>query len=439
MSYPEPLFIESVDHEARGVARAEGKVVFVDGALPGETVEASPYRRKPSFDNAQIVRIVRPSASRVAPRCEHFGVCGGCSLQHADVRTQVAIKQRVLEDNLRHIGRVTPERMLRPIEGPSWEYRYRARLSVRHVAKKGGVLVGFHERRSSYVADMRDCHVLPRRIADLLLPLRELVARLSIRDRMPQVELAVGDRVDVLVFRILEPLSAADEVLLRDFADAHRMHVWLQPKGPDTAQPFWPPDAPELAYTLPEFGIRMPYRPTDFTQVNHRINAALVGHALRLLDPREGERIGDFFCGLGNFTLPIARSSAVTGVEGSESLLARARDNARANGLSERTRFFAANLFEVTGEALTAWGPFDKVLIDPPREGAVELVKVLGALHRDGMPLKRIVYVSCSPATLARDAGVLVGEFGWTLKAAGVVNMFPHTSHVESVALFEPA
>jgi 23S rRNA (uracil1939-C5)-methyltransferase len=438
MTYPDPLSIESVDHEARGVAHYDGKVIFVDGALPGETLTAAPYRKRERFDNAQISTIITPSPSRVAARCAHFGVCGGCSMQHADVRTQVAIKQRVLEDNLRHIGRVTPEQILRPVEGPAWEYRYRARLSVRHVVKKGGVLVGFHERKSSFVADMRECHVLPRRIAGLLLPLRELVAGLSIRDRMPQVEVSLGSRVDVLVFRILEPLSAADETALKLFAETHGIQAWLQTKGPATAVPFWPLDAPALTYELPAFGVSMPFNPTDFTQVNHQINEVLVARALRLLAPRPEDRIGDFFCGLGNFTLPIARGAReVVGVEGSESLLVRARENAAHNGLADRTRFHAANLFEATPESVARLGAFDKVLIDPPRDGAIELIKSLCA-QGDAAP-SRIVYVSCSPSTLARDAGALVGEFGYALRAAGVVNMFPHTSHVESIALFERA
>jgi 23S rRNA (uracil1939-C5)-methyltransferase len=411
MTYPEPLLIESVDHEARGIALHGGKVIFVDGALPGEVLTAAPYRKKERFDNAQISAIVESSPSRVVPRCAHFGVCGGCSMQHAQVRTQVAIKQRVLEDNLRHIGKVTPEQMLRPVEGPAWEYRYRARLSVRHVFKKGGVLVGFHERRSSYVADMRECHVLPRRIAALLMPLRELVAGLSIRDRMPQVEVSLGSRVDVLVFRILEPLSVTDEAALKQFAELHRVQAWLQPKGPATAYPFWPLDAPVLSYELPAFGVTMPFNPTDFTQVNHQINEVLVGRALRLLDPQPHERIGDFFCGLGNFTLPIARSAReVVGVEGSEPLLVRARANAALNGLAGRTSFHAANLFEATPETIARLGTFDKVLIDPPRDGALDLIKSLGS-QGDAAP-SRMVYISCSPSTLARDAGLLVGELG---------------------------
>ncbi|MBL8385740.1 MAG: 23S rRNA (uracil(1939)-C(5))-methyltransferase RlmD [Burkholderiales bacterium] len=434
--YAGVLEIESVDHEARGVARLDGKVVFVDGALPGERVVASPYRRREKFDNAQLVALRHASPARVAPRCAHFGVCGGCSLQHAEIRTQVAIKQRVLEDNLRHIGRVAPERMLRPIEGPAWGYRQRARLSVRHVPKKGGVLVGFHERRSSYVADMRECHVLPARIAALLMPLRDLVAGLSIRDRVPQVELAVGARVDVLVFRVLLPPSADDEALLRRFAETHGVQAWLQPAGPASARPFWPLDAPALDYELPGFGVRMPFHPTEFTQVNQAVNEVLVTRAVRLVDPQPGEHIADFFCGLGNFTLALARGArAVTGVEGSAGLVERARANAAANGLAARATFHAADLFAPDAAALAAWGRFDKALIDPPREGAVALVKALGA--QGAAAPRRIVYVSCNPATLARDAGLLVGEFGYALKAAGAVNMFPHTSHVESIALFE--
>jgi len=442
MSGSYELTIESVDHEARGVAHHDGKVIFVDGALPGELVLASPYRKKPKFENAQITEVLQKGPSRVTAQCPHFGTCGGCSMQHADVRTQVAIKQRVLEDNLRFIGKTQPESMLRAIHGPSWGYRYRARLSVRHVAKKGGVLVGFHEKKSSFVADMRECHVLPERISRLLLPLRELVASLSIRDRMPQFELAVGSAVDVLVLRILEAPSGEDEVKLKQFAEDHQVQFWMQPKGPDTTYPFWPLDAAPLAYELPEFGVSMPFRPTDFTQVNHQINAVLVSRALRLLEPRADERIGDFFCGLGNFTLPLARRAReVVGVEGSVPLVARARENAAFNGLSANTSFQTANLFEATPESLAALGHFDRMLIDPPRDGAMELVKSIGALGSadPNRKPKRIVYVSCSPASLARDAEVLVHQFGYRLKAAGVVNMFPHTSHVESMAVFEPA
>lgn len=425
--------IESLDHEARGVTRREGKAVFVEDALPGEIVEYASYRKKPSFELAHLVQVIRPSSQRVTPACPHFGVCGGCAMQHMDPAAQVAAKQRVLEDNLWHLGRVRPEEILSPIQGSPWGYRHRARLGVRKVPKKGGMLIGFHEKRSSYIADMRSCLVLPAHVSSLLLPLRELFAELSVCERLPQVELAVGERCTALVLRILEPLNATDEELLRQFADRHGVAFYLQPKGPDTAYLFHPPEA-RLSYVLPEFGLELEFRPTEFTQVNHAVNRVLVRRALRLLDPQPGERIADLFCGLGNFSLPMARLGAdVLGLEGSQALVRRAEEGAMANGLQEKARFRVANLFECTPESLAALGSFDKMLIDPPREGAMELIKALP--EKDGP--RRIVYVSCNPATLARDAGVLVHVQGYRFRAAGVVNMFPHTAHVESMALFE--
>ncbi len=426
--------IESLEHEGRGVAHVDGKTIFIEGGLPGETVEYSSYRKKPTFEQAEVVRIVDEAAQRVSPRCEYFGLCGGCSMQHVDPLAQVAHKQRILEDALWHIGgRQKPQEIYPAIYGPAWGYRTRARLSVRLVPKKGGVLVGFHEKRSSYIADMKSCQVLPPHVSDLLPRLRELIAGMSTPDRLPQIELAVGDEVTALVLRHLEPLTADDEQRLREFADAHHVQWWLQPGGPATAWQFYPQGGEQLAYRIPEFNLVMPYRPTDFTQVNVGINRMLIRRAMRLLDPRPGERVADMFCGLGNFTLPIARSGAtVLGVEGSSALLARAAENAAANGLAERCSYLEANLFEVTPESLASLGHFDKMLIDPPREGAIELVKSFGS----DAP-KRIVYVSCSPATLARDAAVLVHEKGYVLRGAGIANMFPHTSHVESIALFE--
>ncbi len=441
------LQVESLDLEANGVARHEGKVVFVRDALPGERVRARIVRRKPKFDVAQTLEVLRPASARVVPRCPHFGVCGGCSMQHLDPGTQLAIRQRALEDQLWHIGRVRPDTMLRPIAGPPWRYRYRARLSVRHVPKKGGVLVGFHERGSSYVADMRQCLVLPERVSALLEPLRGLIGALGLRDRMPQIEVAMGDRpagvVLALVFRFLDAVDPQDRAALVAFARAHEFELWAQSKGPDTIVLWYAPGAPEdapvsrLAYSLPEFDLLMPFRPTDFTQVNHRINEVLVSRALRLLDPQPEDRVADLFCGLGNFSLPLARRAAtVLGVEGSPALVERALANARANGLADRASFRAANLFELSPQDWAALGPFDRVLIDPPREGALEVVK---ALSLDAHLPRRIVYVSCNPATLARDAGMLVHTGGFRMSAAGVVNMFPHTSHVESMAVFEPA
>lgn len=425
--------IESLDHEGRGVAHVEGKTIFIEGALPGETVEYSTFKKKPSYEQATATKILKPSFMRVTPRCPSFGLCGGCSMQHMEAGAQVAAKQRVLEDNLWHIGKVQAEEMLPAIYGPPWGYRHRARVSVKYVRKKERVLVGFHEKRSSFIADMESCEVLPPRISALLMPLRALVEQLSIRERLPQVEVALGQEVDVLVLRIMDPLNEQDEALLRAFADRHRVQFFLQSKGPETVQPFYPPDAPELNYTLPDFDIVMPFRPTEFTQVNPDINRVLVRRAINLLDPKPGERIADLFCGLGNFSLPIARRGAdVVGVEGSAALVQRAQANAEVNGLSARARFVEANLFEADAIGLKKLGHFDKMLIDPPRDGAAEVIK---ALTEDGP--QRIVYVSCSPATLARDAGVLVHDKGYALKAAGVVNMFPHTAHVESIALFE--
>jgi len=424
------LTVESLDHEGRGVAHRDGKAVFVEGGLPGERVVARIVKSKKNYEFAEVDSVLRQSSMREAPRCRHFGVCGGCSMQHLDLDGQIAAKQRVLEDDLWHIGRVKPETMLASIRGPAWEYRSKARLSVRNVVKKGGVLVGFHERKSSFVADMDSCEVLPRRISALLRPLRELIGALSIRDRLPQIELAIGESTDAMVLRILEPLTPGDEQLLTEFADRHHIQFWLQTKGPDTAYPLHPPTPAALEYTIPEFGIAMPFMPTDFTQVNHQINRLLVRRAIELLEPHPAERIADYFCGLGNFTLPIARSGAfVFGVEGNAGLVERARANARHNRLADRTEFAVANLFEA--DTAVQFGSFDKALIDPPREGAMELVKALP----EPLP-RRIVYVSCNPATLARDAGVLCHTKGFRLAAAGVANMFPHTSHVESIALF---
>ena len=427
--------VASLDQEGRGIARADGKAIFVEGALPGEVVTIATLKRKPTYELARAETIVKANAARVEPRCPHFGICGGCSLQHFDAGAQVAAKQRTLEDTLWHIGRVRTALLLPPIHGPAWGYRNRARLSVRYVEKKGGVLVGFHERRSSYVADMSSCAILPRRISDLIPALRLLIAGLSVRDRLPQIELAVGDGQDaayVLVLRILEPLSASDEATLTAFAERHGVQFFVQPAGPTSAKPLRPGGA-RLAYALPEFDLVFPFLPTEFTQVNPGINRTLVRRAIALLDPKPGERVADFFCGIGNFTLPIARRGAdAIGIEGNEALVRRAGEIATLNGLAERARFRALNLFEVTADSVEALGPLDRVLIDPPREGAIALVK---ALPGDGAP-ERIVYVSCNPATLARDAAVLVHGHGYELCAAGVANMFPHTAHVESIAVF---
>ncbi len=443
------LEVESLDLEAQGVAhRADGKVVFIEGALPGERVQAQVSRKKNQWEQGQVSAIARESAQRVRPDCPHFGLhagaCGGCKMQHLHPAAQVAVKQRALEDSLWHLAKVRAERLLRPIEGLAWGYRDRARLSVRYVARRQTVLVGFHERKSRYVADMQVCPVLPPEVSGMLMPLRALVGGMDQRDRLPQIELAAADGVTALVLRHLEPLSDADRRRMRDFAAVHGVQWWLQPQGPETVHLL---DAGglgdrTLAYRLPEFGITMPFKPTDFTQVNPHINRVLVESAVRLLDPQPHERVIDWFCGLGNFTLPLAtRAYSVLGIERSPTLVERARDNARYNGLHERASFEARNLFEIGSADLQALGPAPRWLVDPPREGAFALAKALAEVHAVGadrwLAPQRIVYVSCNPATLARDAGLLVHQAGYRCTLAGVVNMFPHTAHVESMAVFE--
>lgn len=443
---PKLLKIESLDMEGRGVAHLPtedgtvGKVVFVEGALPQEVVSYNTYKKKPSWEAAIMMQIFKESSLRVKPKCDYFGICGGCAMQHLEPTAQVAVKQRVLEDNLWHLSKVRPETMLRPIYGPTWGYRYRARISVKNVIKKGKVLVGFHEKRSPFVSDMETCEILPEKVSALLLPLRALIGSLSIASAMPQIELAIGDKEDggktiAMVLRIMEALTADDEVKLKAFADQHGIEWWLQPKGPDSAYPYYPAKS-DLHYSLPEFNVKMPYKPTDFTQVNHQINRVLVSRALRLLDIQPTDRVADLFCGLGNFTLPIAtKAKEVVGIEGSTALTERSGENALVNGLQDKTTFYCRNLFEATTADFEALGYFDRMLFDPPREGAQAVCEAVAGLSKDKKP-KRIVYVSCSPATLARDAGILT-QGGYTLKQAGVVNMFPHTAHVESMAVFD--
>jgi len=465
------LHVESLDLDAQGVAhRADGKVVFIEGALPFEEVRYKRLRAKNQWEQGVVTEIRRESAQRVRPGCPHFGLhagaCGGCKMQHLDESAQVAVKQRALEDQLWHLGKVRAENMLRPLQGPAWHYRYRARLSVRHVVKKGAVLIGFHERKSRYIADMTVCPVLPARMSGMLVPLRGLIGSLDARDTCPQIELACGEApgstelgVIALVLRHLEPLSSADLARLRAFADANvGVQWWLQAKGPDSAR-LLDEGGSALSYELPEFGVRMPFKPTDFTQVNPHINRVLVSRALRLLDVQPGERVIDWFCGLGNFTLPLAtRAAEVLGIEGSDALVARANENCTANrraaqdagrSFAGKVDFVARNLFEMTPDMLVRDGTAQRWLVDPPREGAFALAKALAELHQQSLagapaahgwaPPRRIVYVSCNPATLARDAGLLVHQAGYRCTHAGMVNMFPHTAHVESMAVFELA
>lgn len=426
------VLIESVDHEARGVGRNDNKVVFVENALPQEIVGVDIRRRKPSYETGVSTYIKSVSASRIKPRCVNFGVCGGCSFQHVDARTQLAIKQRVLEDALERIGSVRPEQILSPICGPQFNYRSRARLSSRYVIKKEKALVGFREKGKSYVVDMASCEVLPDHISRLLPELKLLVQSFSIRERVPQIEVACGNDVDVLAFRMLEDPSLEDLRLLEQFAAKHDLVIFMQRGGPTTLTQIYPDEPVALTYSITDMNLTYEFGLSEFTQVNTDVNSVLVRRAMSMLDLKPTDRVADLFCGLGNFSLAIARSGAqVIGLEANQELIDRAIDNAARNELSDLCDFKVANLFTDGCPDYRSLQSMDKLLIDPPRDGAAELIKGIGS---DGP--KKIVYVSCNPATLARDAGTLVHEHGYRLLSAGIVNMFPNTSHVESIALF---
>ena len=415
----------------------DGKTIFIDGALPNEQVTYQSIRIKPSYEVANVMEVLQASHERVTPKCPHYGLCGGCKLQHMNATAQVNAKQQMLEADLWHIGKVKAENMLPPLYGPTWGYRHKARLSVKYVQKKERVLVGFNEKGTRFVADMNSCEVLVPEVSALIVPLQSMIFELSIRDKLPQIELAVGEgQVVVLILRIMEALAENDETLLKTFADKHHVQIWTQTKGPDTIKPFWPLDGASLKYSLPEFDLYYPFKPNEFTQVNPQINQQMVSRAMQLLAPKAGEKIADFFCGIGNFTLPIARSgAAVLGLEGLSNLVDRANESAALNNINNAT-FGVADLFKMTEESLLVLGHFDKWLVDPPRDGAFELVKAITPGSTSNTAPTLIVYVSCNPATLARDAGVLVNEKGYKLVSAGVINMFPHTAHVESIALF---
>lgn len=428
---PEQATVESLAHDGRGVARLAGKTVFVDGALPGERVVLRRTRSHRRYDEAVTVEVLEAAPGRVEPRCEHFGTCGGCSLQHLDAALQLGAKQGHVAEQLARLGRVEPDRWLAPLTGPAWHYRRRARLGVKYVHKKGRVLVGFRERSSPFVADVKRCHVLAQPVGGLVEALAEMIGELSIRERLPQVEVAVGEGATALVLRVLDAPQPADLERLRAFAAAHGVQVHLQPGGLDSVAPLEPAAAP-LSYRLPEFDITIEFRPIDFIQVNAALNERIVSQTVALLDPGPADAILDLFCGLGNFTLPLARrAGGVTGVEGDAGLVARARANAARNGL-DNAAFHVADLSTAPqgGWAAAGW---NKALLDPPRLGAAPVLPAVTA----GRP-SRIVYVSCHPGSLARDAGALVHEHGYRLVAAGVMDMFPHTAHVESVAVFEP-
>jgi 23S rRNA (uracil1939-C5)-methyltransferase len=423
--------IEDLSHDGRGVASHCEKKVFVHGALPGELVMARVTGRKRSFDEGETVQIIESSPDRIVPRCPHFGQCGGCSLQHLDPLKQIESKQNTLVQNLERIGKVTPEAIWDPLTGPEWDYRRKARLSVRYVHKKERVLVGFRERYGRFVADMRECHVLDQRIASQLGRLSELIYSMEARRTIPQLEVSCGDRQCALVFRHLEPLAAGDLEKLRAFAIETGIAVLLQPAGPATIHSLEPASL-ELDFEVPEFGIRLAFGPSDFIQVNAEMNQKMIHRALELLEPGESDRALDLFCGLGNFTLPLATlAGEAVGVEGDRELVRKAGENARRNGL-QNASFHAADLSEDPGSAPWLKQHYDKVLVDPPRSGAEFILPHIAASGAG-----RVVYVSCHPASLARDAGILVHQYGFRLLGAGVMDMFPNTGHVESIALFE--
>jgi len=426
--------IDTLNDDGRGVARVDGKVTFIDGALPGELVTYRVLKGKRNFDQGELAEIIEPSPHRVTPACEYFGICGGCSLQHLDAAAQIVEKEQVLRDKLRQFGAVEPEGWLPPLTGPVWGYRRSARLGVRNVPKKGGIIIGFRERRSSYLTPLRNCQTLDPRVARLLPALIELISGISRNDRLPQIEAACGDDEVALVFRHLEPLAPADLARVAAFGRDHGVRIYLQPQGPDSVIALEPADPAPLVYHLPEFEVAIHFRPADFIQVNAGINRGMVAQAIALLDPRQDERVLDLFCGLGNLTLPLARRAAhVTGVEAERRLVLGARDNAVRNGIAN-VEFRQVDLYdEAQARDFWAGAAFDKLLIDPPRSGAMEVLKLLP----DPGP-RRLVYVSCNPVTLARDGEYLVNSRGYRLTRIGVMDMFPHTNHVESIAVFEP-
>jgi 23S rRNA (uracil1939-C5)-methyltransferase len=419
-------------HDGRGVARVDGKTVFIDGALPGERVRFRVIKRRRQLDEAGLVEVLKPSPDRVVPACAHFGICGGCSLQHLSPAAQIAAKERQLLDNLQRIGRVHPERVLPPLRGPVWAYRRRARLGVKYVHKKSRVLAGFREREKPYIADLRRCEVLLQSLADLPQELAALVETLTIRENLPQVEVAAGDSATALVLRVLMDPGAEDLEKIAAFGVKLGVQIFLQRGGLDTVRPLSAEPVVPLSYAVDDARVQIEFGPVDFIQVNREINASMVAAAMELLQPAPGDSVLDLFCGLGNFTLPMARRAArAVGVEGDSALLVKARANALRNGIGNTT-FFMENLFEPTKFGPWANERHDLVLLDPPRAGAAELLPRMAHWRP-----RRVVYISCHPGSLARDAEILVHTLGFKLACAGVMDMFPHTTHVESIAVFE--
>lgn len=428
---PVTVSIESLSHDGRGVAHVEGKVVFIDEALPGETVEFVYTDSRKDYAEGKVFKLLSQAEHRVEAKCPHYGVCGGCSFQHVDDAEQIHFKEALLQEQFRRIGKLEIPLIWDALTGPHWGYRTKARMGVKYVAKKGRVLVGFRERRNPFLAEIDSCKVMHPLVGENLLALGEMIAGLSIKDKIPQIEVAIGDEDVVLAFRVLTPPTDADKQRMREFAQQHRLSICLQPKGPDTIVPL--DGEPEVIpnYTLKEQGVTFNFRPAMFTQVNYAINQKMVTRALAALELTEDDRVLDLFCGLGNFTLPLATQAGyVVGVEGDLPLVKHARENARLNNL-QNVEFHVADLSKDVKDAVWCQQKFNKILLDPSRAGASEV------LHnfKHWQP-ERIVYVSCNPSTLARDAGILVNELGYTLVKAGVMDMFPQTAHVESIALF---
>lgn len=424
--------IIDLSHDGRGVAKLEGKTVFISGGLPGERVRARVHTSKKNFDEGHVLEVLKASELRVEPPCPHFELCGGCALQHLHVEAQIEAKQHILLENFERIGHVKPATVLPPLTNQPWGYRRKARLGVKWVPAKERAIVGFREAlKPMYIADIQSCRVLVPQVGERIQELSELVTSMDARERIAQIEVAAGDDSTALVLRNLDALSPADEQRLIEFGQRTGLMIFLQPGGNDSVHALWPADA-ALSFRIPAADVELAFRPLDFVQVNAGMNQRMIARTLEMLDPQPGERVLDLFCGLGNFTLPIARHAAqVVGVEGEAGLVARARDNARANGI-DNAEFFAADLSQdLRGEAWVKQG-FDKLLLDPPRTGADACIP---QLPLNGV--RRIVYVSCHPGSLARDAGILVREHGYRLVSAGVMDMFPHTAHVESIALFE--
>lgn len=431
-SEPQTCVIESLSHDGRGIAREDGKIRFVDGALPGETVQAKVVSSRRKFDELRTLEVVTAAADRQSPPCAHADLCGGCSLQHMAPDAQIRFKEQTLREHFAHFGGIEPEQWVDPMRSPGLGYRRKARLGVRYVQKRESVLVGFREKRNNFLADIDRCVVLDPRVGERISDLRELIHQMDAYQSVAQVEVACGDDEVAMVFRNMVELSDRDRKALIEFGQARDLHIYLQPKGPDTVHRIWPEGGSErLSYRLADHDLTMTFHPMDFTQVNADINRRMINLALEWLDPQPEDRVLDLFCGLGNFTLPLARKAGhVVGVEGDDAMVVRGRENAGLNGL-QNVAFHGANLQgDFTAESWASEG-FDRILIDPPRSGAEEVCN-----HLTAFGARRIVYVSCNPSTLARDAGVIVSK-GYRLVKAGVMDMFPHTTHVESIALFE--